>query len=380
MTYSKRFGASVVAVILLALPLFAFAAEFRTGDQPSLSEGEVFVGDLYMAGGNVTVSGSVRGDLIATGGNILLNGPVSADLAAAGGSVTVLGNISDDARVAGGNIVIQGRITGDLLVGGGQINVAGPGVGGDVAIGGGVVRIEAPVRGDMRIGGGEIYINAAIGGDVIVQAEKLTLGPKAVIAGDLTYGASEEATLEEGAIVRGETSFTEIGDFRSTAKASLAAFVSIWFIAKFFMIFVGALLIALFFCRYSQKLVETATTNPLLELGRAAVFLIVTPIVSVILLMTVVGLPLGALGLLAFAGALIFVSLAAPIVIGSIAYRSLTKSTEYVVSWKTVLLGTAIYVILGIIPFIGWVVKFGLTLLALGAMLKVKWDVIKAWR
>src|SRR3989344_6913492 len=105
MTYSKRFGASVVAVILLALPLFAFAAEFRTGDQPSLSEGEVFVGDLYMAGGNVTVSGSVRGDLIATGGNILLSGPVSADLAAAGGSVSGLGNVSEIGRVAGGNIV-----------------------------------------------------------------------------------------------------------------------------------------------------------------------------------------------------------------------------------------------------------------------------------
>ena len=68
MTYSKRFGASVVAVILLAPPLFAFAAEFRTGDQPSLPQGEVFIGDLYMAGGNVTVNGSVRGDLIATGG------------------------------------------------------------------------------------------------------------------------------------------------------------------------------------------------------------------------------------------------------------------------------------------------------------------------
>ena len=380
MTRSKRLGAIALASALLFIPLVSLAAEFRTGDQPSLPQGEVLAGNLYIAGGNVNVSGSVRGDLITAGGNILVNGPVSADIAATGGSITILGNVGDDARLLGGNIVVQGRIAGDLLVGGGQVNIGGEGIGGDVAIGGGVVHIDAPIRGELRIAGGEIYINSVVSEDVFVQAETLTLGPKAVIAGNLTYSATEEAVLDEGAIVRGETSFTEVGGWGGAAKASVATFLSIWFFAKFFAIFAGALLIALVFRRYSQKLIEVATTNPLLELGRGAVFLFVTPILSVVLLMTVIGLPLGALGLIVFAGALVFVAIAAPIVIGSIAYRSLTKSMEYEVSWKTVLLGTAIYVLLGLIPFVGWVVKFGITLLTLGAILNIKWSFIKEWR
>ena len=380
MTRTTRIGMIIVLLALLFIPLIIFAAEFRTGDQPSLSAGETLANDLYMVGGNVTASGSVRGDLIAAGGSLIVSGPVSADLIAAGGNVTILGDVGDDVRALGGNVVVQGKVTDDVIIGAGQVNLGGSGIGGDVAIGGGMVRIDTPVKGSVRIGGGEVYINAAIGGDVNVEADKVTLGPKTVIGGDFTYSAAKTATLEEGAIVRGETTFTERKSVGGISKAGVAGLLSLWFISKFFMTLAGALGVVLIFRRYAETLVKTAAAKPLLETGRGLIFFVVTPVTSIILLVTLIGVPLGLLGLIAFAGALVFVSITAPIVVGSVVHRFLFKPVDYQISWKTVLLGVILYSLFALIPFIGWIIKFGVVLLTLGATVNVKWGLLKEWR
>src|SRR3989344_748507 len=100
---------------LLLVPAVGIAAEFRAGEQPSLSANERIADDLYMAGGNVTSSGAITGDLVVAGGNILVQGAVSADLAAMGGSIIILGNVGDDLRIGGGNITIGGPGRGDVV-------------------------------------------------------------------------------------------------------------------------------------------------------------------------------------------------------------------------------------------------------------------------
>ncbi|PIR83649.1 hypothetical protein COU18_03125 [Candidatus Kaiserbacteria bacterium CG10_big_fil_rev_8_21_14_0_10_51_14] len=381
MNYSHvRVPAFLALAGLLCVPIAAFAAEFRTGDQPSLPAGEVVNEDLYMVGGNVTSAGSVRGDLIAGGGTVIVNGAVSSDLLVGGGNVTILGDVGDDVRVAGGNILIQGSVGGDVVVGGGQVNLSGSRIGGDVAVGGGMVRLDAPVSGDVRIAGGQVNINSTVNGNVEIHAEEVTLGPKAVIHGNLTYSATKEVILEEGAIVRGETNFTEQPDVRSAAKAGLLALASFLFVSKFLMMLVGAFTMWLMFRRFSVELVQTAAAKPLPIMGRGLIFLIVTPIVSVALLFTIVGIPLGAVGLLAFAAAMIAVSLASPIVLGSIVHTWIFKPAQYEISWKTILLGVVLYFLIGLIPFIGGLALFALLLLVLGAAMKIKWDAAKEWR
>lgn len=369
-----------MALGLVCVPLISSAAEFRTGDQPSFPLGETITDDLYMAGGNVTSDGTVRGDLVATGGTLIINGPVTADLMVAGGNITILGNVGDDVRAAGGNILIQGAVVGDVLVGGGQVNVGGPRIGGDVTIGGGMVRMDAPVGGDVKIAGGQVRINSVITGNVEIHAEEVTLGPKAVINGNFIYSATKPVTMEEGAIVRGETTYTEQPDVRSAAKAGLLALASFLFLSKFLMILVGAFALWLMFRRFSNELVTVAAAKPWALMGRGLIFLIVTPIVSVALLFTVVGIPLGAIGLLAFAAAMIAVCLASPIVLGSIVHKWIFKPAQYEISWKTILLGVVLYFLIGLIPFIGGLALFALMLLVIGAAIKIKMDALKEWR
>jgi len=375
-----KIGAGAFLGVAMLIPIVALAAEFRAGEQISLPASQSIQDDLYIAGGNVTSAGNVSGDVVAAGGNVLVSGTIGADLTAAGGTVTILSDVADDVRVVGGTIIIQGAIGDDLLIGGGQITVGGRGIGGDVAIGGGTVRIDAPVSGNIKIGGGEVYLNAPVGGTVEFTGEKLTLGSGAVISGNLVYSAPKKATMEEGAVVRGETKYTENKAAGGTSKRGLAAILSLALLGTLLSQFASALLFGLLFRRYATMLVEQAVAQPLLEIGRGLVIVIVLPVVSILLFFTLIGVPLGALGLLSLVVVLLCAWIMVPIILGSIVYRKLSKSLAYEVSWKTILLGTALYVLLGLVPIIGGLAQFALILLTLGVMLKLKWDIAKDWR
>ena len=377
----KTFSKFALALVILIIPAVSFAAEFRVGDQPSIRAGESMTGNAYVAGGNVTSAGTIPGDLVAGGGTVVVSGDVGADVLAGGGNVTILSNVGGDVRAAGGNVVVQGKVGGDLIVGGGQITIGGPGVAGDVAIGGGTVRIDAPITGNVRIGGGSVYINAPITGDLNIEADTVTLGSAAVISGDITYGANKELAREEGAVVNGAVHFEPRPERAASAAPALAfaAVFSFWVLGKFLALFVCALVIGLAFRRYSREVVAKATARPLSEIGKGLIVFAALPVISVLLLVTMVGIPFGILGLIGFVVAMLFAWIITPIIVGSIVYQYFSKGNPEV-SWKTILLGAFLYTIIGFVPFLGWLVQMLLMFLALGVITSIKMEIIRQWR
>ncbi len=375
---------TILAIILAAcmvVPVVSAAAEFRTGQAATYLKNEALNDDIYLLGGGITSNGSVRGDLFTFGGNVLINGKVLGDVTAGGGTVSILSDVHDDVRASGGTVVVQGAVVGDVLLAGGQVTLGGARIGGDVAVAGGVVRIDVPdIEGDVRLVGGDVRIDSVVNGNLAVQAENIVLGPNAHINGTFTYKSPKQAVLESGAVVVGETAYTKSPDVREAAKLGLVAFFSIWFVAKMFMVFSGALVIAYVFQRFADELVLRAVSRPLAEFGRGVIFVIVTPIVSVLLLFTVIGIAFGALGLLGFAALMILATMIAPILIGSTVYKYVFRQHEYEVTWKTALLGTVLYFVIGIIPFLGPIIVFGITLIAAGVAINIKAKVISEWR
>lgn len=374
----KNFFKYAVIILLLAVPMLSLAAEFRGGEQLSIGKDEKIVNDVYMAGGSVMSAGSVSGDLIVAGGNIVITGDIGADLIAVGGNVNILSNIGDDVRVGGGTIVVNGGIKGDLMIGGGQVTVSGSGIGGDMVVGGGNVRIDAPVEGNLIVGGGSIYINSSIKGNVEIKAQKITLGKNAVIFGNLTYKSSEELIQETGAIVKGTVDFkvlTEKTVPLQVFKNILSAFI-LW---KFFALLVCALVVGLVMRRFSKETVTLATKCPLFELGKGIIAMIVMPVISIILLVTLVGIPFGIMGLLAFIIMMLSAWIMTPIIVGSIVFRYFSKK-ELEISWKTIILGVCLYMLLGLVPFIGGFIQTFLLFLSFGVIVALKLQFIKEWR
>lgn len=367
-----------VVCVLLIIPIISHGLELRASDQPNVGAQEKIVGDLYIVGGNVTSSGVVSGDLVTAGGSVLLNGEVKSDILAAGGTVTVLGKALDDVRVFGGNVIVTSDVTGDVIVAGGNVQVAGK-VGGDVMAAGGAVSIDAPVAGNVRVAGGEVRINAPITGNVEVQADKVSLGSTAKIGGVFMYHAATQAQIADGAEIKGETTYTPRVDVREGLKQGFIAFLSLWFVLKFLMLLTGAMVLGLFFKKYFDELTKRSLQEPMPEFVTGLVTVIVLPIMSAILVATVIGMPLGIIGFTSFIGMMIFGGLIAPILLGNMLSVWLFKKTGET-SWKTILLGVVVFYVAGFIPFVGWLARTFFVLLALGAALRIKWSVAKEWR
>jgi cytoskeletal protein CcmA (bactofilin family) len=374
----KKLVTGAVLAATLAVPLVSLAAELRFGETASLGAGDSVKGDAYLAGSTVTSSGQVPGDLAAAGGTVLVTGAVGADALVAGGNLSVLAPVADDLRIAGGNVTVQGRVGGDLVMAGGQVSVGGAGIAGDAAIAGGSIAVEAPVGGTLRIAGGDVIIDSAISGDVSIRARSLTLGSHAVINGALAYTADSELAMKDGAVVNGEVAYTPRPAHETNVR-TVAALVSAWIFGKFLILLVCALLLGLVFARYSRELVRSAAERPLLELGRGLLVIAAMPVLSVILLMTFVGIPFGVIGLLGFVILLVFSWVVAPVLLGSFLYRWIARG-GWLVDWKTILLGVFVYSLLAFVPVLGWLVQAFFGLLAAGAVTAVKWRIVREWR
>jgi len=167
----------VVGVVLLAGLVAVspvWAVEGRGGDQVVVGPDEVIDDDLYVAGGTVTIDGTVKGDVVAVGGQITINGTVEGDLIAAGQAVVIEGTVGDDARIAGQVLMLgaNARVADDLIAAGLSLQYkAGSTAGGDLLFAGAQALLAGSVGEDVTGGMGSLELRGTVGGNVDVEVE-----------------------------------------------------------------------------------------------------------------------------------------------------------------------------------------------------------------
>lgn len=360
-------------VIALAIPSFVSASVFGGGPVYSLPADQAVQGNLYAGGGTVNVLGSVSKDVMVGGGNVSINGLTTANVMAAGGNVNMNGFVGQDLRAAGGTVLINSKIIGgELVVAAGNVIVsADTSVAGDAYLAGGRVEINGAINGITRIAASEVIINGPIGRDTFIRAEKLTLGPKAVINGNLNYKAESKANIDPAARVTGQTVFTMI-EVTKEATNPMAWLAVAWFL-KLIAYTLAALLAFFVMKRHSTKITVLSTEHFWGELLRGLIILVVTPIAILIVLVTVVGWVLALIGLFAYL-LLIFVAGVYGIFTATgLLQKYAFKQPSGEITWQKLLLGSLVLFIISLIPFIGWIISFGIFLAALGALTKVNY-------
>src|SRR2546430_11844360 len=98
------------AVLLLAVPSAAMAAEVRNGASAVVAPGETLNDDLFASGQTVTVAGRVTGDVYAAGQTVVVTGTVDGDLLAAAQQVVVDGPVNGNVRAAGAVFQVNGHL------------------------------------------------------------------------------------------------------------------------------------------------------------------------------------------------------------------------------------------------------------------------------
>lgn len=371
---NKKILSGFLAMVFFIVPFLVHGAALKADRSYYLAPGVTVNDNLYVAGSDANMSGAVSGDLFIFGGNVFVSGPVTGDLMSAGGTLNISGKVSGDERVAGGNIMISNAVGGDLLVAGGQINILPSSVvGKDVEIAGGTVNYSGESNGRLSIKGGDVFVNGKVNGDLLIEASSIRIGPNAVIAGNFNYSSPVQATLEQGSIISGTTNFTKITTPTPQNKEIPGAemflgFITFGLIIKFAIIAIAALVLVYFFKKQTQAIVEESISKFWNNTGKGFIWLIVVPAAIILSFITIIGSVLGVVAGLIYAVSIIISSVIANLLFARLCTKYIFKKDKYELNWWIVILGTLVFGLISLIPFIGWLFKFIIFLATFGSL------------
>ena len=370
----------LILLLLTGFPRQLNSMDLRAGRRLTIPAGEVVSTNLYVAGGEVSLAGSVEGDLTAVGGEFLLEGKVANDVTIGGGKIRVNGQIGGDLRVAAGQVHLAGKVNGDLVVAAGVVRVLpGAVVGGDVVLAGGDVILEGTLVRSVRAVAGEMSLNGTITGPVGLRTGLLVIGEHADLENELAYFAPEEAEIPKSATIKGPivfhmTSGMDQDWLRLIMRRAGIAF----FILRFAMTLGAGLLGFLLLRKPSQDLVQYALGNFGREFLRGFVLFFVIPPAIFLIAITVVGVPVAFLGGLLHLSVGIVSVIYAGIALGALLLKWLRRKPEFEVSWQAVLLGIPIAFLVRIVPFLGFLLNATFFLVIFGALYQRFWITVRA--
>jgi hypothetical protein len=370
--------AVLIALIALATRTAgAAAAEFRTGGSPSVAKGETVAGDLYLFGGDVDLAGTVTGDAVVSSGRLKVPGHVVGSLSVLSGEAEIVGAVDGSIRVAGGDVTIGGKVGRDVVVAGGSVTIDSTAtVAGDLIVAGGDVSVLGSITGDVRgnvgsltIGGsGTVGGTGTVGGDVRVHADHIRLRSRAKVAGDLIYTSRNVARIDDGASVKGAKRQT-VPD-RFYPGDNLAS----WFASAIFRLlcalFAGVVLVLLL--PHAMAVVADGIRgSPASSFVLGLVLLVLTPVLVLILLVTVIGIPIAVIVLVGYVCVLYLSQVFLGLALGRIILPGSWDTTGRGYNLLAMTIGVVILAGLRLIPvpFVGSVVAIITAVFGLGAVI-----------
>src|SRR5262249_9435605 len=231
-----------------------------------------------------------------------------------------------------------------------------------VYVGRGDVRINGRVTGDVFVVDGDAIVNGRVGGDVIAVLGRVNVRSGARVGGDVV--SRRDPQVASGTVAGKVRHFNVSSIFRGL----LIAFLLFSWIAVTVSVAILGLLFVLLFPRAADATVA-AGRRVWPSFGWGALVGIVGPILGVLVLVTIVGIPLG-LGVLAA------LSVLSPLgyVVASLSLgRTMVKSTSTGGRIGAFFAGFGILRAAALIPGIGLLVWFVACLYGLGALTTAAW-------
>jgi hypothetical protein len=246
---------------------------------------------------------------------------------------------------------------------GGTVDVTEP-VGSSLFVAGGTVKIAAPVAGKLRVAAGHVTIDAPVEGNVRVSAGSLELGPHARIGGDLTFRGGHFERDPEAQVV-GEVVHSRGGRSWRGSPAGWAM-GALWTMGLMLLaaIIAGALPGA------TRRMQDELATRPWLASLLGIVALICIPIAAVLVMITIIGIPLGLLALVGYVALVIVGYVSAAVVLSGLLLDRYKSEAAARTAWRVGAAGLAMLVIssLAHVPFVGGFVALAALVIGVGAI------------
>ena len=328
--------------------------------QPRAEDNNFKKGDVYLAGDDITIDYIVDGNLFVVAETVTINSQIGGDAFICAGTI---------------NVGEQGYIFSNLFACAESLNISG--VVYDVYAIANNITIDGYIYRDIRVGTNSLNLNGTVGRNAFVDSneinfaqlteEEIILSSQGIINGDLNYTSSKEASIPEGAVA-GTTNFTE--KTVTVASTSIQDYILELgiFVATVAIIWLLCLWLKPNFLVKSNELLARRWLPILLIVVFAPILIILLCVIFVILLILEITSKIALICLGLFLLLLAISSSIAVISINNIICNKL-KTEKTIVKFGTLVASSIVIWLLTIIPYVGGLISFVLTMFGLGIII-----------
>jgi len=330
----RRASGMTALVLLLLFPALAGAADPTVG-QTVVRQGPAVASDLYAFGGGVDVQA----------GSVEIGGAVMRNVRAAGGAVTISGRVARNVNAGGGTVVVtpDGVIEGRARLVGGEVRMAGT------------------VAKKLYAAGAVVVIGGEVQGDVELVAQEIEVLPSARIKGHLTYWSPRDARISPKAQIEGSITHNLPELPRALARTGAALFTVSRLLFVIGLIVTGIALFLLF---------PGFGSDPLKSLGLGALLCVTVPVVAILIMFTILGIPLGLILFLSYLVSLLMGFLVAAFFLGEVGAQAFFPRARRskLVGVLCLVVALGVMALINQLPYVGGALMAAAVLVGMGAM------------
>ena len=365
----SRSGAAPVLLLAALLPgLSWFAApaeaiEVLRGESCEVAADRVIRDDVVlMCERNATIAGTIEGDLYYLTQSLTITGRVDGDVMGVSERLEVRGLVDLSVRALAQTVEIGGAVGRGLAAAGQRITVAeGGSVGGSLFAAAERLTVSGQVGRDLRAAAARTALNAPVGGRVRVLGEEFTAGPEARVAGSARFSGPNAPDRHARASQVDWNRPAEEGPDPWGTAGSVAS--------RWAMGFLLGLALALLMPGALGGITAVGG-RPLVPVLFGALLFVGMPFIALLLVVTFVGLPLGAFTAALWLFLLYAARVAAAMVIGQ-AILGLGASTGE--RLLRLALGMLVLAVVFELPVIGFIAGLLTMFLGLGSFAVWVW-------
>jgi cytoskeletal protein CcmA (bactofilin family) len=342
----------------------------RFGAKIEISEPQK--GTVIAGGARVAVSGGVDGDVYVTGADVSIEGLGVGGVMAAGAEVKVSAPIASSATLVGSRVSLGAPVAGDVTAMGGSIEIGPEAViGGQVKLYAASVTFNGQAADRVSIESDEVVFLGSAKGSVRIEGLNVKIADGARITGSLDIFTIGDPEIAPGAQIAAKPTIHRLHD-SSSMRAYLRGLPFHLIIPT--ALAVSALIAGMFLLWLGRGGVERVT-DELIDSPGSSVFwgisaMVLLPVLAVLLGLTVLGLPMSVLTVLALPFLLLLGFASAGFGIGEWIFNRLGEPRTAGQRALQLLGGLIILALLGLLPFAGpWIlIVAGIT--GFGALLR----------
>ncbi len=241
------------------------------------TESDIVNDDFYAIDQTVELSKMVDGNVYIMGKDVTISNLIGGDIFVMAENVTISSNtqIYGNAYILASNVKLDGVLWADLYAVCDQLSIAETG---------GVAR-------DLRVASNKATIDGIVQRNVFLGVKELAVGEKAAIGGDLNYSAPTAVEVPSG-VVKGTINYSQatLSENKSTNENTVLSYLTDCAFSLVYTLAIFGILL-LVAPKFVKRTGEIAKKKSFQSFGIGLLVLIVPPILSVLLMFTVVGFP-----------------------------------------------------------------------------------------